>query len=44
VSAAEAYEEYSLRLAPWDELGALDAMILAVPHRELLAQPLELLV
>jgi UDP-N-acetyl-D-glucosamine/UDP-N-acetyl-D-galactosamine dehydrogenase len=44
VSAAEAYEEYHLRLAPWDELGALDAMILAVPHRELLAQPLEQLV
>ena len=44
VSAAEAHEEYGLRLTPWEELGSLDAMILAVPHRELLAQPLEQLV
>ena len=41
VSAAEAHEEYGLRLVPREELGGLDAMILAVPHRELIEEPLE---
>jgi UDP-N-acetyl-D-glucosamine/UDP-N-acetyl-D-galactosamine dehydrogenase len=44
VSAAEAHEEYGLRLTPWEELGSLDAMVLAVPHRELISQPTEQLV
>jgi UDP-N-acetyl-D-galactosamine dehydrogenase len=34
VSAEEAAHEYSLRMAPWDELSGLDALVLAVPHRE----------
>jgi len=34
VSAEEAAHEYSLRMAPWNELSGLDALILAVPHRE----------
>ncbi|HWZ91966.1 MAG TPA: nucleotide sugar dehydrogenase [Polyangiaceae bacterium] len=29
-----------LRVQPWSELASLDAMILAVPHRELLARPM----
>jgi UDP-N-acetyl-D-glucosamine/UDP-N-acetyl-D-galactosamine dehydrogenase len=30
-----------LRLQPWSELASLDALLLAVPHRELLARPLD---
>jgi len=30
---------YGLRLQPWSELAGMDALILAVPHRELLARP-----
>jgi UDP-N-acetyl-D-galactosamine dehydrogenase len=34
---------YGLRLQPWSELAGMDALILAVPHRELLARsPAEL--
>ncbi|MBC7978215.1 MAG: nucleotide sugar dehydrogenase [Myxococcales bacterium] len=33
----EAYEEYKIRLAPLDELTRLDAVILAVAHREYVA-------
>ena len=43
VSPDEARAEYELRLMPWEELDQLDAMVLAVPHRELLARPLEAL-
>ncbi len=41
VSADEAHAEYELRLMPWEELDQLHAMVLAVPHREFLARPLE---
>lgn len=41
VSAEAAAHEHGLRLTPWDELRELDAMILAVPHRELLDRPVE---
>ena len=30
-----------VRVQPWSELGSLDALVLAVPHRELLAKPLQ---
>jgi UDP-N-acetyl-D-galactosamine dehydrogenase len=30
---------YGIRLQPWSELAGMDALILAVPHRELLARP-----
>jgi UDP-N-acetyl-D-galactosamine dehydrogenase len=36
VSADEAVHEYGVRMAPWEELTGLDAMVLAVPHREFL--------
>jgi UDP-N-acetyl-D-galactosamine dehydrogenase len=36
VSVEAAAHEYGLRLTPWEELLALDALVLAVPHRELL--------
>ena len=35
----EAYEEYKIRLAPLDQLTELDAAILAVAHREYVANP-----
>jgi UDP-N-acetyl-D-glucosamine/UDP-N-acetyl-D-galactosamine dehydrogenase len=41
VSAEEAEHEYGLKLHPWQELGKLHAMILAVPHRELMSMPRE---
>ncbi len=44
VSREEAWHEYQVRLQPWTELHDLDAMILAVPHRELLAQPVDTLI
>jgi len=37
--ADEAYREYGLRLSPFEELSGLDALLLAVPHRELLRRP-----
>jgi len=36
----EAFHEYGVRLADWDEMADLDALILAVPHREYLAMDL----
>ena len=30
-----------MRLQPWSELVDLDALVLAVPHRELLARPVD---
>jgi UDP-N-acetyl-D-galactosamine dehydrogenase len=36
----EALQEYGVRLCEWDELGGLDALILAVPHRRYLDLPL----
>jgi UDP-N-acetyl-D-galactosamine dehydrogenase len=36
VSAEEAVRVYGLRMAPWEELVGLDALVLAVPHREFL--------
>ncbi|WP_305041808.1 nucleotide sugar dehydrogenase [Geoalkalibacter sp.] len=33
-SAEEARHEYDLKLTPWEEVGALDAVILAVSHRQ----------
>jgi UDP-N-acetyl-D-galactosamine dehydrogenase len=33
--------ECDVKLQPWSELVGLDALIFAVPHRELLAMPLE---
>jgi UDP-N-acetyl-D-galactosamine dehydrogenase len=41
VTAAEAAREYGVRMNPWEELTGLDALLLAVPHRELLARPME---
>lgn len=35
----EAHEEYKIRLAPLDQLTGLDAAILAVAHREYIANP-----
>jgi UDP-N-acetyl-D-galactosamine dehydrogenase len=32
--------EFDVKLQPWSELVGLDALILAVPHRELVAMPL----
>jgi len=32
--------EYGLRLSPWESLGEVDALVLAVPHQEYLARPL----
>jgi UDP-N-acetyl-D-glucosamine/UDP-N-acetyl-D-galactosamine dehydrogenase len=32
----DAVREYGMRMAPWDELTQLDALVLAVPHREFL--------
>jgi len=36
VSPEDAVREYAMRMAPWDELRGLDALVLAVPHREFL--------
>jgi len=36
VSGADAVHEYGLHLSEWEELGELDAMILAVPHDKLM--------
>lgn len=36
VSSADAVHEYGLHLSTWDELGELDALILAVPHDKLM--------
>ena len=41
VSADEAEEEYGIRLGGWDQLHNLDALILAVPHREFIEIPVE---
>ncbi|HEY6559965.1 MAG TPA: nucleotide sugar dehydrogenase [Polyangiaceae bacterium] len=35
----DAAHEYKIRILPWSELTALDALIFAVPHDELLAKP-----
>jgi UDP-N-acetyl-D-galactosamine dehydrogenase len=44
VSPESALSEYGVRLVPWEELTALDAMMLAVPHKEFLSKgPRELL-
>jgi UDP-N-acetyl-D-galactosamine dehydrogenase len=39
VSAEEAAHEYKIRILPWSELTALDALIFAVPHEKLLSKP-----
>jgi UDP-N-acetyl-D-galactosamine dehydrogenase len=36
VAPEHAAHEYGLRLVPWEELTGLDALVLAVPHREFL--------
>ncbi len=41
VEIEEAKHHYGVRVQPWDELAELDALILAVPHRELLARGAE---
>jgi UDP-N-acetyl-D-galactosamine dehydrogenase len=38
VQPEEALRHHNVRLQPWSELVGLDALILAVPHRELLAK------
>jgi UDP-N-acetyl-D-galactosamine dehydrogenase len=38
VETEEALRHHGVRLQPWSELVGLDALILAVPHRELLAK------
>jgi UDP-N-acetyl-D-galactosamine dehydrogenase len=38
VSPEEATREYGLRMVPFSELTGLDALLLAVPHRELMAR------
>lgn len=38
VSAEEASRTYGMRMAPWEELTGLDALLLAVPHREFVAR------
>ena len=40
VDAAEAEHEYGVRLEPWEALPRAELIVLAVPHRELLARPL----
>lgn len=39
VSPEEATRSYGLRMVPWGELAGLDALLLAVPHREIIARP-----
>lgn len=41
VSADEALREYGLALSEWDALGESSAVILAVPHRQIMARGLE---
>jgi len=36
----EVKNEYGLRLTSWDELGTLDALVVAVPHKQYLSKPL----
>jgi UDP-N-acetyl-D-galactosamine dehydrogenase len=36
VAPEDAVREYGIRMAPWNELTGLDALVLAVPHREFL--------
>ncbi len=44
VAPDEALREYGIHMAPWEELTGLDALVLAVPHREFLRRSaLELL-
>jgi UDP-N-acetyl-D-galactosamine dehydrogenase len=38
--AAETHHEYGLSLTPLDELVTLDALILAVPHRQYVGHPM----
>jgi UDP-N-acetyl-D-glucosamine/UDP-N-acetyl-D-galactosamine dehydrogenase len=38
-STEEALIEYGVRLSPWKELPAADALVLAVPHRQLIQMP-----
>ena len=38
--AAEAEHEYGIGLEPWDQLPRAELVVLAVPHRQLLARPL----
>ncbi|MEO5934581.1 MAG: nucleotide sugar dehydrogenase, partial [Duganella sp.] len=38
-ASAEAYHEYGIELEGWDHLPRADAIVAAVPHRELLAMP-----
>jgi UDP-N-acetyl-D-galactosamine dehydrogenase len=37
---AEAFHEYRIRLVPWDQLPAADAVVATVSHRQYLAMPL----
>jgi len=39
VSAEAVLKEYGVRTTSWEELASLDAMLLAVPHREFLDKP-----
>jgi len=41
VTAADAAREYGVRIKPWEELTGLDAMVLAVPHREFVGRPVD---
>jgi UDP-N-acetyl-D-galactosamine dehydrogenase len=41
VPAEAALREYGVRLKPWEELTALDALLLAVPHEEFLEKSAE---
>jgi UDP-N-acetyl-D-glucosamine/UDP-N-acetyl-D-galactosamine dehydrogenase len=38
VPPESALSEYGVRMVPWEELSALDALMLAVPHKEFLAK------
>ena len=40
-ASTEAYEEYGINLASWDQLPLAEAIVAAVPHREYLAMPLD---
>ena len=39
-ASGEAYHEYGIELEGWDHLPRADAIVAAVPHRELLAMPI----
>jgi UDP-N-acetyl-D-galactosamine dehydrogenase len=41
VSPDEALREYGIGLEPWDKVGGLDAVILAVPHKSFLEMPID---